>query len=182
MSDASEVVVSVDHVSKKFCRDLKRAMMYASADVLRDTVGIRGSSEQLRPGEFWATNDVSFELNRGDCLGLVGSNGAGKSTLRKMLNGIVLPDKGSIRMKGRVGALSEVGAGFHPMRSGRRISTSTARSSGCGSGRSTASSTRSSSWRGSTPAFWMLPSRATAAGCTSGWGSRWLSTASRRSC
>ena len=57
----------------------------------------------LRPGEFWAVKDVSFELRRGECLGLIGHNGAGKTTLLKMLNGLIKPDAGSITMRGRRG-------------------------------------------------------------------------------
>jgi lipopolysaccharide transport system ATP-binding protein len=64
-------------------------------------------------------DDVSFELKRGECLGLIGHNGAGKSTLLKMLNGLIKPDKGSITMKGRIGALIELGAGFNPILTGR---------------------------------------------------------------
>jgi len=63
--------------------------------------------------------DVSFEVRRGECLGLIGPNGAGKSTLLKMLNGIIIPDKGHIEINGRAGALIEVGAGFHPLLTGQ---------------------------------------------------------------
>jgi len=73
----------------------------------------------LRPGEFWALDEVSFELRRGECLGLIGRNGAGKSTLLKMLNGLIKPDKGRIEMRGRVGALIELGTGMNPILSGR---------------------------------------------------------------
>jgi lipopolysaccharide transport system ATP-binding protein len=73
----------------------------------------------LRPGEFWAVNDVSFELRRGECLGLIGHNGAGKTTLLKMLNGLIKPDSGKITMRGRVGALIALGAGFNPILTGR---------------------------------------------------------------
>jgi lipopolysaccharide transport system ATP-binding protein len=112
-------VVSVENVSKKFCRSLKHGMLYTSTDVVRDTFGLRSRPDRLREGEFWAVNDVSFSLKQGECLGLLGTNGAGKSTLLKMLNGIIRPDTGSIRMRGRIGALIEVGAGFHPMLTGR---------------------------------------------------------------
>lgn len=94
-------------------------MLYGTHDVTRDMLGIQTRSDILRQDEFWAVNDVSFELKPGDSLGIVGSNGSGKSTLLKMLNGIILPDKGQIRIKGKVGALIEVGAGFHPLLTGR---------------------------------------------------------------
>ena len=73
----------------------------------------------MRPKEFWAVRDISFELRRGECLGLIGHNGAGKSTLLKILNGLINPDEGKITIKGRVGALIELGAGFNPILSGR---------------------------------------------------------------
>jgi len=77
------------------------------------------ASAGLRAGEFWAVKDVSFELRRGECLGLIGHNGAGKTTLLKMLNGLIKPDAGSITMRGRVGALIALGAGFNPILTGR---------------------------------------------------------------
>jgi lipopolysaccharide transport system ATP-binding protein len=77
------------------------------------------TSPPLRDGEFWAVNDVSFELRRGECLGLIGHNGAGKTTLLKMLNGLIKPDAGRIEMNGRVGALIALGAGFNPILTGR---------------------------------------------------------------
>ena len=73
----------------------------------------------LRPKEFWAVNDVSFELKRGECLGLIGRNGAGKTTLLRMLNGLIKPDAGRIETRGRVGALIALGAGFNPILTGR---------------------------------------------------------------
>jgi lipopolysaccharide transport system ATP-binding protein len=82
-------------------------------------IGRRSSCGQLRNEEFWAVDDVSFEVQRGETLGLIGPNGAGKTTLLKMLNGIFWPDKGKITVKGRMGVLIDVGAGFHPMLTGR---------------------------------------------------------------
>ena len=80
---------------------------------------ITSGAGKLRPDEFWAVKDVSFELKRGECLGLIGPNGAGKSTLLKMLNGLIKPDAGRIEMRGRIGALIELGAGFNPILTGR---------------------------------------------------------------
>src|ERR1051325_3650005 len=115
----SDLAVTVDGVSKKFCRSLKRGIAYTLRGVTGDALGLRGASSRLRPGEFWSLSDVSFELKRGESIGLVGCKRAGKSTLLKALNGIIRPDKGRICMYGRVGALIEVGAGFHPMLTGR---------------------------------------------------------------
>jgi ABC-type polysaccharide/polyol phosphate transport system ATPase subunit len=115
----SDIMVSVEGVSKKFCRSLKHGMLYTVIDVARDLIGIREQNDHCRPNEFWANRNVTFELKRGECMGLIGLNGAGKSTLLKLLNGIIRPDEGRIRMRGRIGALIEVGAGFHPMLTGR---------------------------------------------------------------
>ena len=113
-----EVLVKVEGVSKKFCKNLKRSLIYGGSDIVKGFCGIERSSE-LRKDEFWALNDVSFEVRRGECIGLIGHNGAGKSTLLKLLNGLILPDKGRIEMRGKVGALIELGAGFSPMQTGR---------------------------------------------------------------
>jgi ABC-type polysaccharide/polyol phosphate transport system ATPase subunit len=112
-------IISVEGVSKKFCRSLKRTMLYGVRDVSHDVLGLPQTSNGLRPDEFWALDNVSFEVQPGECLGLIGPNGAGKSTLLKLLNGVTLPDKGTIKVGGRVGALLELGAGFHPMLTGR---------------------------------------------------------------
>jgi lipopolysaccharide transport system ATP-binding protein len=69
-------------------------------DVAGELLGRQGRHDELRKNEFRAVDDVSFELRRGECLGLIGPNGAGKSTLRKMLNGLIKPDQGRITMRG----------------------------------------------------------------------------------
>lgn len=115
-----DVLIRVDNVSKKFCRSLKKSLWYGMQDLGREITGRRhGGDGELRPEEFWAVKDVSFELKRGECLGLIGRNGAGKTTLLKMLNGLIKPEKGRIEMCGRVGALIALGAGFNPILSGR---------------------------------------------------------------
>ena len=156
----SEVLVRVENVSKIFCRDFKKSLLYGFKDSARDLLSwgkkpgygrseigdsIQSSNSQLpssggetaaqstksqaqitkaearplREEEFYAVNDVSFELRRGECLGLIGRNGAGKTTLLKMLNGLIKPDAGRIEIRGRVGALIALGAGFNPLLSGR---------------------------------------------------------------
>lgn len=116
---ADDVIVRASNVSKKFCRSLKHVMAYGTRDIARNLMGLSSRPEILRDGEFWAVDNLSFELRQNESLGIIGSNGSGKSTLLKMLNGIFMPDKGKIEIKGKVGALIEVGAGFHPMLTGR---------------------------------------------------------------
>lgn len=116
----SDVLIRVSGVSKKFCLSLKKSLWYGLKDMGNELVGRRhGGHGGLRPKEFWAVKDVSFELRRGECLGLIGRNGAGKTTLLKMLNGLIKPDAGRITMRGRVGALIALGAGFNPILTGR---------------------------------------------------------------
>jgi len=115
----SEIVLKVDNVSKKFCRTLKNLIKYGSLDITRDFLGIETRTDILRKGEFWAVKDVSFELRKGETLGIIGVNGSGKTTLLKMINGIFMPDSGKITAKGRMGALIAVGVGFHPLLTGR---------------------------------------------------------------
>src|SRR5205814_9707862 len=95
-------------------------------DRLRDLVPAlaRGLARRRRPldlaeQEFWAVRDVSFEVGPGEALGIIGPNGAGKSTILKLLTKILRPTRGRIEMRGRVGALIEVAAGFHPDLTGR---------------------------------------------------------------
>ena len=135
-----EVLVKVEGVSKKFCRSLKKSLWYGVCDIagelnpfarhgakgmghgvqqVAESNASEARDEDLRDGEFYAVRDVSFELRRGECLGLIGHNGAGKTTLLKMLNGLIKPDHGRIEMNGRVGALIALGAGFNPILTGR---------------------------------------------------------------
>lgn len=74
---------------------------------------------KLRTSEFWALSDISFEIQRGECVGIIGHNGAGKSTLFSLLSGIYGPTRGRIEIQGKLQALIALGAGFHPMLSGR---------------------------------------------------------------
>lgn len=114
-----DVAIKVDNVSKKYCKSLKRSMLYGVKDIARNTLGLSSHSDKLRKHEFWALDDISFEVKKGETLGIIGPNGSGKTTLLKLLNGIFWPDKGRITVKGKVGALIEVGAGFHPLLTGR---------------------------------------------------------------
>ena len=104
-------VVSVENVSKKFV--LAHNRQRDLADYARKLV-----SRQTRE-DFWALKDVSFDVEQGEAIGIIGHNGAGKSTMPKLLTRIMLPTSGRVRTRGRVSALIEVGAGFHPEMTGR---------------------------------------------------------------
>ena len=105
----------------------KRYRLGSKQDSLRDAIpalvhrlmGRDGAPEEVRAGEFLALRDVSFHVRRGETLGVIGSNGAGKSTMLKLLSRITRQTKGAIVVRGRLAALIEVGAGFHPDLSGR---------------------------------------------------------------
>jgi len=112
-------VLVVAGLSKKYSRDLPRSLRYAVMDIAREVAGARGLGPALRPGEFRALDDVSFDLARGEALAVLGRNGAGKSTLLKVLGGLLKPDQGTVRIAGKVGALIELGAGLNPLLSGR---------------------------------------------------------------
>jgi lipopolysaccharide transport system ATP-binding protein len=109
-----------DNVWKKFRRGERH-------DSLRDLIpsftkkmfGRARSSDLESTDEFWAVKGLSFEMERGEALGIIGPNGAGKSTTLKLLTRILRPTRGSCRLNGRVGALIEVAAGFHPDLTGR---------------------------------------------------------------
>lgn len=119
MRNNNEVLIKVEHVSKKFCRDLKTSLWYGMKDLSGELLGKKKEEQQqLRDKEFWAVKDINFTVKRGECLGLIGRNGAGKSTLLKMLNGLLKPDSGRIEMHGKIGALIELGAGFNPILTG----------------------------------------------------------------
>lgn len=115
----TDTIIKVENLSKKFCRTLKRSMYYGTIDTARSMFSIPYQTDELRKDEFWALRNISFELKKGEKLGIIGANGSGKSTLLRLLNGIFPPDEGKITVDGRIGALIAVGAGFHPHMTGR---------------------------------------------------------------
>ncbi len=116
---ADEALIRVEGVSKKFCLDLKASLRYGiMADLAKDELLGRSRTDHLRKSEFWAVQDVSFTLRRGECLGLLGHNGAGKTTLLRMFNGLIKPDFGRVEIAAAWGLIA-FGAGFDPILSGR---------------------------------------------------------------
>jgi ABC-type polysaccharide/polyol phosphate transport system ATPase subunit len=116
----SEPVIEFSGVSKKFAKGERHATLrdFIPA-MLGKLLGRKRDEMVLDTDEFWAVKDVSFKLDKGQALGIIGPNGSGKSTILKLLSGILRPDKGTYNVKGRLSALIEVGAGFHPDLTGR---------------------------------------------------------------
>ena len=129
----SKIAISVENLSKSYLvgHNAAKSDRYVSLrDVVannarnlvrktRDMINGRAIVHGDEVEEFWALKDVSFEINRGDRVGIIGRNGAGKSTLLKTLSRITEPTKGRIKIAGRVASLLEVGTGFHPELTGR---------------------------------------------------------------
>jgi lipopolysaccharide transport system ATP-binding protein len=120
----SDIAIRVSHLGKRY-RLGPRREMYAT---LRDTIAsvaqtpvrvLRNHSLVTPRPDLWALRDVSFEVKHGEVLGIIGRNGAGKSTLLKVLSRVTRPTTGRAELNGRVGALLEVGTGFHSELSGR---------------------------------------------------------------
>jgi len=114
MPPTDRAVLSADGLSKKFCKNLRRSMLYGLRDVVKCGVGVRPATQVLRRDEFWAVDSVSFAVGQGDICGIVGKNGSGKTTLLRVLSGILPPDRGEVRIAGRIAALLSIDAGFHP--------------------------------------------------------------------
>ena len=120
LNEATEApLISIQGVSKKFCRSLKSSYAYGLRDIVSEVSGRARKSDRLRPGEFWALKNVSFDVYRGGSIGLIGSNGSGKTTLLKIVGGLIKPDTGKLIVRGKVAALIALGAGFNPLLSGR---------------------------------------------------------------
>lgn len=125
MSKDTDIVIKVEGLGKKYTISHNKE----SYVTLRDTMAsgaktfvqkaIHRSSTKVTREEFWALKDVTFDIKRGDRVGIIGRNGAGKSTLLKILSRITEPSSGKISLKGRVSSLLEVGTGFHPELTGR---------------------------------------------------------------
>lgn len=110
-SELPPEVVSVSYVSKRFT--------VRKDSSLKERVVTLGRAGRRHRQDFWALSDVSLDIRAGDTIGLIGHNGSGKSTLLKVIGGIIQPTSGSVLQRGRIAALLELGAGFHPDLTGR---------------------------------------------------------------
>ena len=133
----NDVVIKVDNISKRYRIGLKTKVHEHFADAFWDFIRSpaknfikhrslykfddqqEGSKDHDSPDIIWALKDVSFEVKRGEVVGMIGSNGSGKSTLLKILSQITVPTYGVAGIRGKVSSLLEVGTGFHPELSGR---------------------------------------------------------------
>ena len=105
--------IVVNGLGKKFFKK-----NYEKPRTLRDFI-IQGPSKSEPDNELWGLRNVGFEVKPGQILGVIGKNGAGKSTLLRLIGGILRPDEGNVVVRGRIGALLELGTGFQPDLSGR---------------------------------------------------------------
>lgn len=112
-------VLKISNLSKKFTLDEGHVNAPSFFDIIKSFFGYKfNTGEDLN--DFWALKNVSFELKRGDNLGIVGLNGAGKSTLLKIMLNRLTAERGTVEINGTVGGLIELGAGFHPEQTGRK--------------------------------------------------------------
>ena len=118
----NDIAIRVDGLSKQYRIGLQPEKYKTLRDSLTSGVAkffTRKTADEKAAGTFWAVRDLSFEIKQGDVVGIIGRNGAGKSTLLKLLARITEPTEGHAEIRGRIGALLEVGTGFHPELSGR---------------------------------------------------------------
>ena len=112
--------IEVNHVWKKFNRgEFNDSLRDAVPAMLKSMVGLGPSRAELQKNEFWALKDVNFKVEEGESVALIGHNGAGKSTLLKIFSKILKPNRGNIKVNGRMRALIEIGSGFHGDLTGR---------------------------------------------------------------
>ncbi len=115
----SHAAVEFNGVWKKFSRGERHDSLRDLIPSLAQSMLGKKKQAELKDGDFWALHDVSFQLEPGDAMAIIGPNGSGKSTALKLLSGILRPDRGGVRVRGRLGTLIELGAGFHPDLTGR---------------------------------------------------------------
>lgn len=108
----SETVISFQDIWKKYSK--QQVLNNSLREELVSLITGKKCTEELEQGEFWALKNISFEVKKGECIGLSGHNGSGKSTLLKLISNVTYPTKGKLNVSGKVAPLIELGAGMHP--------------------------------------------------------------------
>ncbi len=121
MDMAADISIRLEGISKKFCSDIKTNLWYCLQDVTKVNLNLSLKRNRLRKKEFWALDEISTSISKGEVIAMVGKNGSGKTTLSRIISGIYQPDKGNCHIGSnlRVTPIFALKAGLHPLYTGK---------------------------------------------------------------